>query len=91
MKRLLSALERKLAPHRRKLLHLVFFVSLGGLAVGWSFLDELGPMSVILPTVLAIGTGLSEIDHLFSPVWSGGTGLSGWKPEKKKTFVPRGR
>jgi hypothetical protein len=84
MKRLLSTFERKLAPHRRKLLHLVFLASLGGLVAGWSFLERFGPMSVILPVVLAIGTGLSEADHLYRPALNGTADSSGWKPERKK-------
>jgi hypothetical protein len=83
MKRLLSAFERRLAPYRRKLLHLVFFSSLGGLVAGWSFLDRLGPMSVMLPAVLAIGAGLSEVDHLFRTEREGDGGRPKWKLEKK--------
>jgi len=91
MKRLLAAFERKLAPYRRKLLHLLFFSSLGGLFAGWSFLEALGPMSVILPAVLAIGTGLSEVDHLFGPGWRQSAGTPICKPEREKVSLLGGR
>jgi hypothetical protein len=75
MRRLSIAFGRKLAPHRPKLLHLVFLGSLGGLIAGWFLLGRLGPMSIILPVTLAIGAGLSEVDLLFCPVLQGGARL----------------
>lgn len=75
--------ERKLAPYRKKLLHLAFFGSLGGLIGGWSFFDRLGPIGLILPVVVAIGTGLSEVDLLFDPVWNDRSGSPGWASREK--------
>ena len=63
MKALFSTLVQKLAPFRRTLLHVLCFSSFAAVPLGWSLLDRLGPMGVILPAVAAIGTCLSEIDR----------------------------
>ncbi|MGA2109540.1 MAG: hypothetical protein ABSH25_18085 [Syntrophorhabdales bacterium] len=63
MKTLFSTLAQKIAPFRRMLLHVLCVSSFAAVALGWSLLDRVGPMGVILPAVAAIGTCLSEIDR----------------------------
>jgi hypothetical protein len=63
MKTLFSTLVQKINPFRRMLLHVLCVSSFAALALGWSLLDRVGPMGVILPAVAAIGTCLSEIDR----------------------------
>ena len=89
MKKLFAAFERKLTPYRRKFLHLVFMTSLGCFVGGWSLLEQLGPMSVILPAVIAIGAGLSEVEHLSGSLLSSGGEPVGWTTETKKAVMPR--
>jgi hypothetical protein len=91
MKRVFVAFERKLAPHRLKFLHLVFIASLGGVIWGWSFLDRLGPMGIILPAVLVIGAGLSEAEYMLGAALNNGAGSAGWLTPRKKGDVPRDR
>ena len=62
------------------LLHILCFSSFGAVLLGWSLLDRLGPMGVILPMVAAIDTCLSEIHRFLEPRYPGkgrvGQGLS---------------
>jgi hypothetical protein len=88
MRRFSIAFGRKLAPHRPKLLHLVFLGSLGGLIAGWFFFGRLGPMSIILPVTLAIGAGLSEVDLLFCPVLQGDARLRDRMVAKRGELSP---
>ena len=63
MRSLFSAFGRMFFSYRRKLLHLLFLASLAGLVAGWSLFDLLGPISIMLPAVAAIGAGLSEVEQ----------------------------
>ncbi len=75
MKRFTSMLVQKFAVIRRMLLHVLCFSSLAAVALGWSFLERLGPMAVILPMVAAIGACVSEIDRFQEPRYAAKGGL----------------
>ena len=67
MKTLFFTLAQKLVRFRRTFLHALCFSSFAAVALGWLFLDRVGPMGMILPVVVAIGASLSEIDRFLEP------------------------
>ena len=62
MKGLLSKISQKFGPIRRTFLHILCFSSFPAVVLGWSLLDRIGPIGVLLPTVGAIWTSLAKID-----------------------------
>ena len=63
MKGLLSKISQKFGPIRRTFLHILCFSSFPAVVLGWSLLDRLGPIGVLLPAVGAIWTSLSKIHN----------------------------
>ncbi len=87
MKRLLHKFAEMFAPYRRISLHVLCFFSFVAVILGWSFFDMLGPMGLILPSVTAIGTGLSEIDRFLEPGYLGKPILRRFKPASGKAPI----
>ena len=79
-----SKLAHMFARYRRKLLHLFCFLSIVAVIFGCFCYRHLGPMGVILPSVVAIGACLSEIDRFFEPGYAGRPVMRRLRPERGK-------